>query len=135
MSNLLRESFGTVIQSYLNELAKTCPHQKKAECSGLTVELDFEQMKCYHHDVTQSNDIVISYDYWTDELQGLGRDEVYAGSECEQVCNWFDEVLWRGTICNFMAKFHYYAVDDTDGSGGGLYYGSWLYRKRQTHFN
>lgn len=126
--NMIRNTHFIGIQLELSKLAATCPHRDRAECSGLYLVTDEAHMKDYFQDDVQPGDLVVGFDYWTDELKGNNREE-YAGSECEDFVNWIDSTLWRGAYHQIMAKFGYQEVDDRDGSGGGLYYGASLFRK------
>lgn len=68
-------------------------------------------------------DVVIFYDYCTDEA---------TREESHELCEWLFGHHDRGIldiIHDFMVKDGYSEIDENDGSGGGLYYGTVHYRK------
>ena len=129
--NIVRSPLFVGISLELKKIAASCPHKDRAECSGLQLWTEESHMRDYFHDQVEPGDLVISFDYWTDELKGNNRDE-YPGSECEDFVNWINSTLWRGAFHIVMAKFGYEEVAEHDGSGGGLYYGASLFRKPKT---
>ena len=129
--NMIRNTLFIGIQLELKRLAATCPHKDRAEASGLYLVTEEPHMRDYFHDEVQPGDLVLGFDYWTDELKGHGRDEEYAGSECEDFIKWIHSTIWNGALNQIMWQFGYEEVDCHDGSGGGLYYGATLFRKTQ----
>lgn len=89
---------------------------------GNITVLDLEQARSSHADV-RDTDICIFYDFSTDEA---------SDDEQERFVAW----LWGqdGNIINqitqYMKYSGYYMIEDVDGSGGGLYYGSLQFRKK-----
>lgn len=65
-------------------------------------------------------DVAIFYDYCTDEI---------ADSAFDSWDEWYQHMFTR--LHNVMDVNGYEAIDDNDGSGGGLYYGAILYRSKK----
>lgn len=65
-------------------------------------------------------DVAIFYDYCTDDM-----DE----SDWDEWDNWYQHMFTR--LHDVMDVNGYEAIDETDGSGGGLYYGAILYRSKK----
>ena len=80
--------------------------------------LPFEDIENCHFIPILEGDIAIYYDYCTDEMTKSEYDQFYA---------WFDTMLVH--LDNYMVDLGYEEVDHSDGSGNGLIYGSYLYRK------
>lgn len=106
--NMTTDEFLTFINKY--------PH-----LGGISV-LDHESAEGTHEDL-RVGDVCIYYDYCTDDAGRI---------ECDEFCEWvfgYDRAQMMGLIGEFMADQGYKQIDDNDGSGNGLYYGSIQFRK------
>jgi len=70
----------------------------------------------------KDGDIVIHYDYCSDELND---------AEKNKLCDWLYNSSIGGwtAIRDLLSNQGYDEVDECDGSGGGLYYGLTVFRK------
>jgi len=109
-----------MLEVKLKEIVETNPYPA-AESNGVWVERLVSTINQESFDEAIEGDLVINYDYWTDELQG--------DSDCEKWLEWYDDVLFS-KIDELMSELGYNEVDSMDGSGGGLYYGAKLFRKK-----
>ena len=82
---------------------------------GFHAELD----ECGFSEPYLPTDIAIFYDYCTDDMDEPTWDAWD---------NWYQHMLAR--LADFMDANGWEAIDENDGSGGGLYYGAILYRQR-----
>ena len=89
-----------------------------SDSGGHLTVLPFEDIENCHFVPILEGDIAIYYDYSTDNM-------TYA--EINKFHEWFNVMLSH--LNNYMTDLGYEEVDNSDGSGGGLYYGSNLYRK------
>lgn len=71
----------------------------------------------------EENDIVVGYDYCTDDIR-CGVDD----KKNNEFIDWVYEEAWP-SIRDLMRKNGYRSVRDDDGSGNGLYYGIEVFRK------
>ena len=71
------------------------------------------------HDCSEPGDVALYYDFCTDEA---------TPEQANEFSRWvFDELQEQLII--FMASQGFKFIEDNDGSGNGLYYGSLLFRK------
>ena len=68
----------------------------------------------------EPGDISIYYDYLSD-----GMTE----AEADDFIHWLYDIAWP-SVRQFMESLGYKTVNETDGSGGGLYYGVEVFRKQ-----
>ena len=124
----VKQFLSTAMESRLKTIADTNPYPK-AECNGVWLEGDLQTIKDHGFEEAEECDVVIHYDYMTDELDGGYCDkENYGGSECEKWLEWYSNKLFS-EIYELMSELGYEEVDEMDGSGGGMYYGQILFRK------
>lgn len=95
---------------------------KFPQLGGISV-LDHESAEGCHEDV-RVGDVCIYYDYCTDDVRNTKEEDQF----CEWVFN-YERTGMLGLIREFMADQGYEEIDEHDGSGNGLYYGSIQYRK------
>jgi hypothetical protein len=82
----------------------------------MTMDNFFEMFPCY-----KDGDIIISYDFSTDELSNEGENGTYSNSEDDKWCKWYHDQLWS-YVDHYMSDIGFNnMVDEHDGSGGGLY--------------
>jgi hypothetical protein len=106
----------TIIEAIIdNKLA----HKAKFDTLGDIHELPHSEAVNNVARPLQPSDVVIFYDYCTDEASDQLTDE-------------FIEWLWKYSYAGLdkiMASLGYTMIGENDGSGNGLYYGTLHYRK------
>lgn len=91
------------------------------DCGSFNIMTHTEALDCGLDDL-EPTDIVIYYDYCSDEL---------SDDDTNKLSEWlYDDYNggW-GAIHAYLASQGYGPVNDNDGSGGGLYYGAANFRK------
>jgi hypothetical protein len=112
----------SLIETFLNGVNKS---QWSEHGSGFQLmEEDVCELREMFHEGIEENDLVIHYDYCTDEMNDDQKNEFL---------NWLyvdKETGWE-SVRTLMRLLGYKRVDeiDVDGSGNGLYYGIEVYRK------
>ena len=116
----------TVITDQLKTLASTNPYPVTGGANSIYLETNYEDIKSYAMEAAQEGDVIVGYDFCTDEISARGQE--WEGSEEQDwLDNWYYSVF--EAIDVIMAIHGYQQVDECDGSGGGLWYGGMLFRK------
>lgn len=100
---------------YITDFMDVINNENKTGSISMVGDID----ECSFSEPHLPTDIAIFYDYCTDDM-----DE----STWEAWNNWYQHMFTR--LHDVMDVNGYEAIDDNDGSGGGLYYGAILYRSK-----
>lgn len=101
---------------YITDFMDVINNENKTGSISMVGDID----ECSFSEPHLPTDVAIFYDYCTDDMDELAW---------EAWNNWYQHMFTR--LHDVMDVNGYEAIDDNDGSGGGLYYGAILYRSKK----
>ena len=113
------------VQAELDLINSTNPYPITGQSWVMTETLD-ELKEMYGFDLKEG-DFIVSYDF-NDEFLTRKLNGQYVGSQLQIWCDWLDDEFFP-YLHGHMKKLGYEAIDDHDGSGGGLHYGGLHFTK------